>query len=301
MTDVRFASALTAAELEDVTALIRRVTEIDGLSPLSEHALLHLHRGADVRSIHLLAFQSGTLAGYAHLDVTDEVAGPSAEVAVDPAYRRTGIGRMLVQAMLDRRPDDRLRLWAHGEHAAAGQLAASMGFRRSRILWQMRRSLLAPLPPVELPAGIRLTAFRPGVDEGAWLEVNAQAFATHPEQGSWRAEDLTVRMAEPWFDPEGFLMAWAGETLAGFHWTKIHGGESAHEDIGEVYVVAVAADWRGTGLGRALTIAGLQHLRSQGLRQAMLYVDTENRGAIRLYENLGFAHWDTDVMYTRRG
>ena len=298
-TALRSQKALDAQELADVRALIHHVTEADGLSPISEHALLHLHRGADARSTHLLAYEDGVLAGYAHLDVTDGVAGPSAELAVAPEFRRTGIGRLLVQTLIEEHPGRRLRLWAHGEQAAAGQLAAAMGFRRIRVLWQMRRSLLAPLPPVVLPAGVRLTSFQPGIDEEVWLDLNAVAFAAHPEQGSWRSEDLSIRMAEPWFDASGFLMAWADGELAGFHWTKVHGGESAHEDIGEVYVVAVSPAWRGTGLGRALTIAGLRHLRSAGLHQAMLYVDAENLAAIHLYETLGFARWDTDVMYAR--
>jgi mycothiol synthase len=29
----------------------------------------------------------------------------------------------------------------------------------------------------------------------------------------------------------------------------------------------------------------------------MLYVDSTNTAAIRLYESLGFTRWDTDVMY----
>jgi len=63
--------------------------------------------------------------------------------------------------------------------------------------------------------------------------------------------------------------------------------------------VAVDPNERGGGLGRALTLAGLHHLRSLDLDQAMLYVDATNTGAISLYEGLGFARWDTDVLYRR--
>jgi mycothiol synthase len=171
-----------------------------------------------------------------------------------------------------------------------------------------------------LPEGVAVRTFRPGADEAAWLALNARAFAGHPEQGRWGPADLERREAEPWFDPAGFFLAVRGspEHLVGFHWTKVHGGTDrhrgdgahdgnhthgrnhrhGHEPIGEVYVVGVDPDARGTGLGRALTLVGLGHLRAAGLPEAMLYVDADNTRAIRLYTNLGFTHWDTDVMFS---
>jgi mycothiol synthase len=140
-------------------------------------------------------------------------------------------------------------------------------------------------------------------------------------------EDLHQRMREPWFDPAGFFLAVVhdetGERLVGFHWTKVHGGDPAvprsgdaslpgpqvrddwrahghgHEAMGEIYVLGIDPQAQGGGLGRALSIVGLRHLRSLGLPQAMLYVEADNHAAIAVYTSLGFTHWDTDVMFRR--
>lgn len=302
---------LGAAAVRDVLDLVDAVAAHDGAAPLSEHVILHLRHGGDVDARHLRIHDGQTLVGYAHLDTTDLVEGSSAELAVHPAARRRGIGRALVRTMVELSPDGRMRLWSHGERAAAGELAESLGFHRVRVLWQMRRSLLSALGVPRLPEGITLRTFEPGRDDAAWLALNTEAFSDLPDQGGWVQADLDRRIAEPWFDASGFLLAQdAHGHLAGFHWTKVHGHDPAHhhgphveahdhEPIGEVYVVGVADAWRGSGLGRALVLAGLRHLRSRGLSQVMLYVDAANVPAIRLYESLGFTRWDTDVLYRR--
>ena len=110
---------LDDADVADVSLLVEQVTETDGIRPLSEHVMLHLRYGGDVDVRHVLGRVGSALVGYGHLDVTDQVAGSSAELAVAPAYRRRGVGHLLVEHLLEESPDGRLRLWAHGEQSGA--------------------------------------------------------------------------------------------------------------------------------------------------------------------------------------
>jgi mycothiol synthase len=298
---------LSPADVEQVKSLVETITAADGIPPLSDHVMLHLPRGGDTDVQHLLVRDGHDLVGYAHLDATDQVAGPSAELAVHPDARGRGLGRALTEELIRLSPDGRLRLWAHGDHPAAAKLAASLGFEQVRSLWQMRRPLdgpsAEPLPPVVLPDGVTVRTFVVGQDEPAWTELNNRAFAAHPDQGHWGIDEVLVREGEAWFDPEGFFLAERDGRLVGFHWTKVHGAarhhDHGHDEIGEVYVVGVDPSEQGHGLGPALTLLGLHHLRDLGLDEVLLYVDEDNHHAIRVYERLGFTRYATDVCFSR--
>jgi mycothiol synthase len=282
------------------------------------------------RSEHLLAYAGPHLAGYAQLDRgsmdTAEAAEATGEVVVDPSYRRQGVGTALVHALENALEvalenagdgigltDGTLRLWAHGDLDGARALARQGGYSKVRELWQMRRPLraeVAPLPAVSLPEGFRTRRFVVGEDEEAWLRVNARAFANHPEQGRITRDDLDQRIAEPWFDARGFILVddvrGPAPVLAASHWTKvvpasIQGTDPAiRATEGEVYVVGVDPAYQGLGLGRAVTVLGLEHLRDMGLSEATLYVDADNEAAVATYSRLGFARSAVDVMYSRR-
>lgn len=301
--------------LRDVEALVAAAQESDGNPPLSEQTLVTLRSaGTGPHQVLALALYSpdysaegagvapgNDLAGFAV--VVEEVDGSGVlEVAVHPSYRNQGVADRLVGELREVRGFTGLKAWSHGNHEAAADLAARYGYAPVRELWKMRLATAASdLPDVPLPAGFSLRSFVPGQDGEAWLAVNRAAFAHHPEQGNMSRADLDARMAEPWFDPSGFLLAVdpAGGVL-GFHWTKVHPRHGEHPAIGEVYVVGVDPAAQGTGLGKALTVAGIKYLQQQGLHAVMLYVDADNIPAVALYRRLGFSRWDVDVMYAPR-
>ena len=119
------------------------------------------------------------------------------------------------------------------------------------------------------------------------LRVNAAAFAHHPEQGSMDAAELAERMAEPWFDPAGLLVADRRRTgMLGFHWTKRHSAT-----LGEVYVVGIDPDAQGRGVGRTLVDAGLRApARRRARRGAALRRVGQRAGRARSTRSLGFTH-----------
>ena len=199
----------------------------------------------------------------------------------------------LLAAVIDQLPTgEQVTWWAHNpQHDLA--LATTLGMSAHRALLQMRRPL--PLEPTHLAGGLAPTRpFQPGHDEAAWLEVNNAAFRWHGEQGGWDLPTLQQRQHEPWFSPAGFLLHEHDGQLVAFCWTKLH-----PSGVGEIYVIAVHPSAHGRGLGKALTVAGLHHLASVGATEAMLYVDAENHGAVRLYEHLGFHTAQIDQAFRR--
>lgn len=288
---IEIVPSLPAADIGAVRELAAAVTSADGVAPLSEQTLLRLEDDS-AGAWHVLVRQGAATVGYAQLE-----ADGSAELMIGPGHRRQGLGRRLLEAVAAQPNAVGLRVWAHGDGDGARALASRVGYARSRVLLQLRRELTSPLPQARWPAGVTVRTFKPGSDESAWLAVNAAAFANHPEQGRWRLADLEQREQRDWFDPKGFFLAEQHGELLGFHWTKVHNEQTP--PIGEVYVVGVLPHAGGQGLGRALTLAGLQHLRSRGLQNVLLYVDESNAAAMKTYDRLGFTRWATDVMYSR--
>ncbi|MET1071502.1 MAG: mycothiol synthase [Umezawaea sp.] len=295
MAELSWHNELPEPRADEVEGVLAAAERADGVAPVGEHVRLRMRPGAH-GSAHLLARVDGHVVAYAHLDLLGDSAGNQvAEFVVHPEHRRHGVGAALGDALAAK--VENLRVWAHGGHPDAEALAGKAGFRKVRELLRMRRSLDVDLPDAPLPEGVSLRAFVPGKDEAAVVYVNHRAFDWHPEQGAMSIEDVSHKEAEDWFDPKGFLLAVDPDGgLKGFHWTKVH---DLPEPLGEVYVVGVDPDAQGGGLGKALTVAGLRHLKDRGLREVMLYVESDNEAAVRVYTRLGFTLWDSDVQYGR--
>jgi mycothiol synthase len=297
VTSIEWRTALSNADQRQIRDLIGAATTHDGVAPVGDQVLREL---AHDRTRHLLAGDADAIVGYLNLAPAADEAPAMAELVVHPQHRRRGIGSAMTRTGLSEGGDG-ARIWAHGNLAPARALAAALGLVVARELIQMRRPL-TDLPPVRVPPGVRITTYAGAGDDAELLRVNNAAFAWHPEQGGWTADDIAERRGEPWFDPAGLFIAGDEHTgkLLGFHWTKIHG-----EDLGEVYVIGVDPAAQGRGLGAALTLIGLHYLAERLSGGAdptvMLYTEADNTAAVKTYERLAFTVFNVDVAYAAAG
>ncbi len=215
---------------------------------------------------------------------------------------KPGEFRWTVVASSDRRPDTfdqelslvigdldgSIQLWIQEVDAAADGHAIDRGFVRYRDLWQLR----CQLPNAESALSTR--AFTSD-DLDDFIRVNNRAFAWHPEQGGLTRDDVIKTMNEPWFDTAGFRLHHHDDELVAFCWTKIHNDQTP--PLGEIYVIAVDPDHHGRGLGKQMTLNGLAWLSEQGLRDGMLYVESDNDAANATYSSIGFERHHTDRAY----
>lgn len=301
MLTIRVLRPPAPADAEIARSLHAAATRHDGNESLGSFVERDLEAPAP-ESVGILATDGAEPVGYAHLAPSDTFADPHvvAALVIDPAHRPGNeVARLLLDAIAAEAAatSTRVVLWVNRADDAFDLLAVSAGFIRVSEQYQMR----VPLPLAETPkwpSGITVRSFVPGSDDDAWLRVNNRAFDNHPDQGDWVEATLQRRLVESWFDPDGFLLAFHADGLAGFCWTKVHPDEP-DGPLGEIYVVGVDPDHQGIGLGRALTVGGLEHLaRERRCPIGMLYVDSANPPALGLYRALGFEIHRTDRAYT---
>lgn len=198
--------------------------------------------------------------------------------------------RSALDAALESLDGGAVQLWIKSVGASADDIALDAGFERYRDLWQLRCTL--PNAPTDLFT----RGFTPD-DLDEYVAVNNRAFSWHPEQGGLTRAAVEATMTEPWFNAEGFRLYHEGDKLVGFCWTKIH--RDQEPALGEIYVIAIDTSHHGLGLGKPMTLAGLDWLAAQGLTTGMLYVESDNDPANATYASLGFSRHHTDRAYQR--
>lgn len=217
-------------------------------------------------------------------------------LAVNPAWRRQGVGR----ALLDAVPKDRrLLVTTRASAQGAAELLTSVGFTERYREARMRRKA-AGLEEMPIPDGAR-------VDIDSKGDIGRCIAALHAVFGDDAEKDQGLIKA--WLARPGCraLYLVVGKTDLGIclvagseHAKKSERGPSGEAAIGVVEQVGLAKAARGKGMSRPLVRAGLLALGKAGFIELEVTADRRRESAVELYEAEGFSVVDDDVHWIKR-
>ncbi len=299
MTDLDIHRRIGEQEIAAILILAKTIERVDGHKALEDHTWVDLVQGGRKGVSGLIAYRRNPRAAVGYVQISKGPESWGIELLLHPMERNSNsnVGTALLEEALEEIRKDgggHVHMWIAKPTEYLEGLAQKIGFKRGRDLYQMRCTLPLQEHTPALKGSLR--TFRVGIDEDRWLEINNKAFAWHPEQGRWTRETLLSREAEPWFDPRGFFLLEMDDQLAAFVWTKVHVDEES--PIGEIYVIATNPIFSGRGLGEAMCKVGLNYLSSSGISTGMLYVDSSNEPALKVYRRIGFLVDHIDRAYT---
>ena len=246
-----------------------------------------------------LAESQGRLVGFVLIDPELPIGRAVASGGVLESHRNQGMGRKLVRTATERARALKasvLDIEAPSDSGGARRILESEGFRAVKRYWQMRWQR-DELPPAGLPRGFSLRSFRLGQDEEGLTQLQNAAFGQ-----SWgfcpnTVEQISARVRFKRCDPEGIMFVLDNSRLSAYNWTMRASGEAG--SIGWIAMTGVHPDYRGKGLGRVATVAGMEYLKSKGVDGIELEVDSENVAATSLYLGLGFEQVRQTVWFEK--
>ena len=247
-----------------------------------------------------VADSGGQLVGFTLISPEVPISRAVASGGVLESHRQQGIGKTLVASAIDHSRAlgvNVLHIQSGLDSAVANHILESYGFERIKEYWQMRWEG-GELPPVRLPDGFELRPFRLGQDEKLLTDLQNAAFAENWGFCPNSVEEITARVRMKSDVPDGILLITKDGTPAAYNWT--HRNETSHGSLGFIGMTGVHPDYRGTGLGTVVVVAGLEYLRGEGITPVVLEVDSQNPPARELYLKLGFQRVQKTVWYEKR-
>jgi ribosomal protein S18 acetylase RimI-like enzyme len=208
--------------------------------------------------------------------------GEEGRVNVHPEATGRGIGDFLrdyLEALAREAGARELRQQVFGADDAARDLLRNAGYAADQHFWRMVRELDGNEPEPNWPDGAEPRRFDPSRDEQAAHVLVQDAFTDIPGNVLRPFDEWRPRAYGAQFAPE--LATVAGD-IAGVALAERWEGTD-----GYLSYLAVARDWRGRGLGRALLQGTLRKFADAGLKRGILGVNARNESATELYRSVG--------------
>jgi len=238
-----------------------------------------------------VAEKAGDIIGCTDLTVELSIERVVLSCLVHPEYRGRGCAAKLMDRAIGRARElkvGRVHVNIPEDNLGARKLLAKMGFRCVRHFLELELDLSWPQGPM---GGVspRCRHLKIG-EEDTLVHIQNRSFADTWGFNPNTVEEIAYRLCLPNRGPEDVILAYDGDAVVGYCWTRIYAGRDKvrRDDKGRIYMLGVDPDHRGKGIGKEVLLAGLSYLRSKGLGIIELTVDSKNEPALALYRSAGF-------------
>jgi ribosomal protein S18 acetylase RimI-like enzyme len=305
-------------DYEPIAALIQRCWDADDVDELIttdkiSQQFTHMQNFDPAQDV-VLVEVGGDLVGYVRMNwflLSDGEVSFRHQGCVDPKWRRKGIGTTLLRYAEDhlerlslRAPRDCPRsfsVFLADSERDKQVLMRRAGYQPERYFFEMVRPLDAPIPDLEVPAGLEIRPVNPD-QYRAVFDAADEAFRDHWGHTPATDSDYQWWLESKDFQPDHWKVAWDNEEVAGMVLNYINDEENRrfNRKRGFTEDISVRRPWRRRGLARSLLAQSLKMLKEEGMEEAALGVDTDNpSGALGLYENLGFRNVKLWMAYRK--
>lgn len=249
-----------------------------------------------------LAESGDDLLGWIRVDLELTIQRAVLGVGVDTDRAGDQVLVDLIQTGVRRARDagvTRLHLPVPEAESTLRGAASALGFTPVRVYYWMQLdpnhadgSFKAP----DLPESFSIRPMRLGQEEPRLAEIQNAAFT-----GMWgfapnTVKEIDAKLEIPGCRDPGVLFAVdEADWPIAYVWTRFEPRRPT--STGFIGMVGVLPQFRRSGLGKAVTGAGVAALISHGAGAVWLEVDRENRAARKVYENLGFHPRGRTIWY----
>lgn len=264
-----------------------------------------LHAPNLYRWVALAPGRPGELVGYGVL-FHQNIDRCYFDAKVHPAWRRQGIGRLLVDQIMARATGLQVR-WLTIDVAATNQDALrfllTQDFRYRGDTWVLLAPVDTEFSPPVWPAGYSAHSYAEAGTVPMLVEVSNRGFGDmwgHWENTPGLVDEARVTESLARFDPRGIFLVFHETGAAVAQCRTLAAAADDGPDRPHVLdEPGIVPEHRAAGLHSPLVLTAARWLQAQGARPIRLESWGDTAETVAIYESLGFALVEHDISYVR--
>ncbi len=222
---------------------------------------------------------------------------------VHPRHRKRGVASALVREAVVHAENEHSRVvqvCIPESNLTAKTCASRLGFKFIRRFMEMKLDLGRGRLPTADPIGYIIRHFDPA-EADRLAKIQNRAFADSWGFNPNTTDEIAYRTGLG-CSAENIILAEVNGRPIGYCWTQLLKEDDRTADgmQGVIHMLGVDPDFRRRGIGRNVLLAGLWHLKRNGVTLVRLTADGEEAAVLRLYQSVGFEIYSRSEWYEKR-